>query len=55
MFYGIKAVLAEVGLAVTAMLLGPARIRAYSRSRYSPHQGRAECLRRRGRAHAYQD
>ncbi|MHB1826788.1 MAG: hypothetical protein ACYCV6_03720 [Steroidobacteraceae bacterium] len=54
MFYGIKAVLAEVGLAVTAMLLGPSRIRAYSRSRYTPHQGRAECRRRRGRVHAYQ-
>ena len=54
MFYGIKTVFAEVGFAVTAMLLGPSLIRAYSRSRYRPHQGRAECLRRRGRARAYQ-
>jgi len=57
MFYGIKAVLAEaeVGLAATAMVLGSARIRAYSRCRCTPHQGRAECPRRRERAHAYQD
>lgn len=53
MFYGIKVVLAEVGLALTAMLFGPTRIRAYSRSRYTPHQGRAERQRRRSRSHAY--
>ena len=53
MFYGIKAVLVGLRLALTEMFVGPIGVRVYSRSRYTPHQGLAECQRRRARSHAY--